>query len=211
MFLIDPIEGRDRPLPSLDGNSAPFTDGVIGFFSRRKGAAAKTVIHMRSDSGTQSNGTRRTIIVAPEAGEVLNAFGDTVQVKLTGEETNNNLAVGLGSTPPGHGPPPHVHHREDELFIILEGTFRYLENDGWSESVGPGGLVYTPRGVRHTFQNCGTTVGKHWVLATPSGFEKFFSQCAEVFARGGAPDMQRILAICAEHELEFVPPLMPGP
>lgn len=139
---------------------------------------------------------------------MLHAFGDTLQVKLSGDDTNGSLAVALAATPPGHGPPPHIHHNEDELFIILEGSFKFLGNDGWSGPVGPGTVVYTPRGVRHTFQNAGTEVGRHWVLATPSGFERFFGQCAEVFAAGQPPDMQRILAICGEHGLEFVPPLI---
>ncbi len=150
---------------------------------------------------------KQTIIVGPTDGKILQAFGDTVQVKLGGEETCGSLILGLGTTPPGQGPPPHIHHREDELFIVIEGSFRFLGENGWSEPVGPGGIAYTPRGVRHTFQNAGTETGKQWVLATPSGFEKFFGQCAEVFALGGAPDMQRILAIAAEHGLEFVPPL----
>jgi hypothetical protein len=62
----------------------------------------------------------------------------------------------------------------------------------------------------HTLQNAGTEVGKQWVLALPSGFERLFSQCAEVFAAGGPPDMRRILAISEEHGLEFVPPLLPS-
>ena len=24
--------------------------------------------------------------------------------------------------PPGHGPPPHIHSREDEAFYVLEGN-----------------------------------------------------------------------------------------
>jgi mannose-6-phosphate isomerase-like protein (cupin superfamily) len=155
----------------------------------------------------EPGGAKRTIIVQPSEGKVLHAFGDTIQVKLSGEETDGSLILGLGSTPPGHGPPPHIHHREDELFIVVEGSFRFLGENGWSEPVGPGGIAYTPRGVRHTFQNAGTTTGKQWVLALPSGFEKFFGKCAEVFALGGAPDMQRIIAIASEHGLEFVPPL----
>ena len=151
----------------------------------------------------------QTIIVRPNEGKILQAFGDTVQVKLSGEETAGSFVLGLGTTPPGHGPPPHVHHREDELFIIVSGSFRFLGENGWSEPVGPGGVVYTPRGVRHTFQNAGSEPGQHFVLATPSGFERFFGQCAEVFALGDAPDMQRILAIAIEHGLEFVPPLTP--
>ncbi len=152
---------------------------------------------------------RQTIIVQPGEGPTLQAFGDTVQVKLSGDETGGSLILGLATTPAGHGPPPHIHRNEDELFIIIEGSFRFLRGDAWSDPVGPGTVVYTPRGVRHTFQNAGTSPGRHWVMATPSGFERFFSQCAEVFAAGGAPDMQRILTIAAEYGLEFVPPLTP--
>ena len=78
----------------------------------------------------------------------------------------------------------------------------------WARTAGPNQWGRRDRlharGVRHTFQNCGTTTSKHWVLATPSGFEKFFSECAEVFALGGVPDMQRIIAIAKEHQLQFV-------
>ncbi len=95
------------------------------------------------------------------------------------------------------------------MFIIIEGRFRFLGAEGWCDPVGPGTVVYTPRGVRHTFQNAGSASGKHWIIATPSGFERFFGRCAEVFAIGGPPDMQRILTISSEHGLEFVPPLAP--
>jgi mannose-6-phosphate isomerase-like protein (cupin superfamily) len=165
---------------------------------------------MSSEDGTTST-RRRTIIVGPDEGTILQAFGDTVQVKLSGDDTNGTMVLGLGTTPPGQGPPPHIHHREDELFIVLEGSFRFFGADGWSEPVGRGGIAYTPRGVLHTFQNAGTETGRQWVLATPSGFERFFGQCAEVFALGGVPNMERILAIAAEHELEFVPPLTSRP
>jgi hypothetical protein len=44
----------------------------------------------------------------------------------------------------------------------------------------------------------------------PSGFERFFSKSAEVFAAtpaGKPPDMSRLLAISDEFGIEFVPPL----
>jgi hypothetical protein len=42
------------------------------------------------------------------------------------------------------------------------------------------------------------------LTTTPSGFEIFFARCAEVFAQPGEPDMPRIIAISAEHGIEFV-------
>jgi len=83
---------------------------------------------------------------------------------------------------------------------------RFLVNGEWRE-VGPGGVVYVPRGSVHTFQNIGTTPCRAWIIATPSGFENFFAKSAEVFAAAGPPDMERVLSICDDHGIEFVPPI----
>ena len=151
------------------------------------------------------------IIVPDGEGPVLEAFGDTMQIKLGAEHTGGAFALGLITTPPGGGPPPHRHRNEDELLLVLEGRYRFLTSGEWTE-VGPGGVIFIPRGAIHTYQNIGDTPSRHWVLATPSGFESFFRKCAVVFAEAnaGPPNMPRLLNICGEYGIEFVPPLQ-GP
>lgn len=165
-----------------------------------------------SDSPAVTNAVAqpRTLVIPPDGGKTLRAYGDTAQIKLSGQDTNGSMSVALSSTPPGGGPPPHRHRNEDEMFLVLEGSIRFLANDEWTEPLAPGSIVYTPRGVVHTFQNAGNTPCRQLVIITPSAFEQFFARSAEVFAaagEGGTPDLARLFAISEEYQIEFVPPL----
>jgi quercetin dioxygenase-like cupin family protein len=151
----------------------------------------------------------KPVIVQPGQGQELRAFGDVLSVLLGGEQTGGKLAVMFDITPPGGGPPLHVHSREDELFLVVEGRISYFADGRWTE-VAPGGAVFLPRGSTHCYRNVGTTPSKHWILATPSGFEKFFARCAEEFCKPGGPQMSRIVEICQEQGIQLLgdpPPL----
>jgi mannose-6-phosphate isomerase-like protein (cupin superfamily) len=150
---------------------------------------------------TQS--TPSTVIVPPLGGRVLKAFGDEITVHLGGAETGGKYTVFTDVTPPGGGPPPHYHLNEDEWFLVLEGRGEFFKENAWSE-VPAGTVVFTPKGVVHTFRNCGETPLRMLVQAAPSGFEVFFARCAEEFSKPGPPDMPRIMAIAAEHGIHFV-------
>jgi mannose-6-phosphate isomerase-like protein (cupin superfamily) len=145
----------------------------------------------------------QAVIVQPGTVEELHAFGDVLSVLLGGEQTGGSLTVMSDVTPPGGGPPLHVHSREDEFFLVVEGQISYFVDDQWTE-VGPGGSVYFPRGSAHRYRNVGTTDSKHWILTTPSGFEHFFAECAQEFAKAGGPDMQRIVEIHHKYGIELL-------
>ena len=141
------------------------------------------------------------LIIQPGTGKDLNAFGNVLSVMLSGEQTGGTISIMSELTPPGAGPPLHRHNREDEIFIVIEGQISYFANDVWSE-VGPGGLVYLPKGAAHTYRNIGTTPSRHWIITTPSGFENFFAKCAEEFTSPDGPDQMRIIDIHHQHGIE---------
>jgi len=145
------------------------------------------------------------IIVHPGEGHEVTAFGDTIVFKLVGGQTGNDLTLGLVITPPGGGPPPHVHHHDHEIFIMDSGDIEVNVGGEWKKSP-PGSVVFLPKGVPHTFRNAGDTPSRHWAIVTPSGFETFFERCAGIFAEGGPPDIEKVMAACADHGLEILGP-----
>lgn len=147
----------------------------------------------------------RPIIVPPGGGKEICAFGDTIQFKFGGIESESRITLGMVTTPPGGGPPLHVHRAEDEVFIIESGDIEVNVEGQWQKAV-PGSAVFLPRGVPHQYRNAGQVPSRHWVVAAPSGFESFFEKCAAVFSAGGPPDMGRIMQICAEHDCEILGP-----
>jgi quercetin dioxygenase-like cupin family protein len=180
--------------------------------SHGAGFMVDSAMDIASDSPMVINTTfpPQSIVVPPDGGKTISAYGDIAQIKLSGEQTKGSMVVALSTSPPSGGPPPHRHRNEDEMFLVVEGSIRFLANGEWTEPLEPGSIVYTPRGAVHTFQNVGETPCRQFVIATPSGFELFFSKSAAVFAAAGEgrmPDLARLLAISEEHQIEFVPPL----
>jgi mannose-6-phosphate isomerase-like protein (cupin superfamily) len=146
----------------------------------------------------------RMLVIPPEAGRPVAAFGSVAMFQLEGGHTAGHLCLVLAETPPGAGPPPHVHHSDDELFLVLQGELSFLTPTGWVKTT-PGTAVYIPRGVPHTFQNTGSTPSRHWALTSPSGFEDFYTKAAELFASGAA-NPNRLQSLAREYGYEFLPP-----
>ena len=67
-----------------------------------------TAMPNSSDSSVLADATflPQTLVVPPSGGKTLSAYGDTTQVKLSGEQTNGSMVVITNSTPPQSGPPP---------------------------------------------------------------------------------------------------------
>ena len=83
---------------------------------------------------------------------------DIVTIKAATRQTNGSLTVLELVIGPKKGPALHTHLREDELWYVLDGDFRFKAG-GAMLRVSTGGLAFGPRGTPHAFQNIGETPG----------------------------------------------------
>src|SRR5687768_12983639 len=81
-------------------------------------------------------------------------------VEVDSDDTKGAVATVRIFVPPGAGAAPHVHSREDEVFLVVRGHYRFRHGD--HEVDAPEGTtVYMPKGVPHTFRNVGKEPGEH--------------------------------------------------
>ena len=145
-----------------------------------------------------------TITLADQA-PVVRAFGEELHFHLVAGQTGGLFSMFTEITPPGGGPPPHWHDNEDEWFHLLEGTVSFFVDGQWTDA-HPGDSVFAPRKQVHTFKNNTAQPTKMLIHTSPGGFDKFFAEAAEEFAKPGGPDMQRAAQIAGAYGIHFVQP-----
>lgn len=144
------------------------------------------------------------IQVPEDGGRKTNVLGIPMVIRLHGRDTGGTLSVVESHDVPGGGPPPHIHHREDETFQILKGEYEFAVGDQ-TILAKPGTTLFAPRGVSHTYRYLGQTPGKLMCIITPSGFEGFFEEIGELTPEQ-QQDIPRLLEIAKKFELEILPP-----
>ncbi len=154
----------------------------------------------------------------PAEGRSVWVFGtQLITYKVTAEQTCGAYSLFEGLVPARDGAPPHIHHREDECFYVLEGEFEFLRG-GDTVTAGVGSLIYVPRGTLHAFRNVGGGPGRLLSSQTPGGLhERFFEEVGEEAVDGvnppaskGQSDFERVAEIAARYGTE-IPPLPPTP
>src|SRR5262245_12461321 len=130
-------------------------------------------------AGTQTPSSKAELLHRPAAtGRAFWGPGDHYTFLVTGEETGGAYFAMEALVPPGGGPPPHIHTREDETFYLLEGKVEFLLGEQ-TILAGPGDFVNIPRGTVHRFQNTGTDTARMILTFTPAGLEHWFEETLE--------------------------------
>jgi uncharacterized cupin superfamily protein len=97
-------------------------------------------------------------LAPPLAGNVLGSVGDAF---VFAEWRDPGGPAG----PPRLIAPPHVHHRDDEAWYVLEGTLRVRVGEEEVEARAGSG-VFVPRGTPHTYWNPGPGPVRYLLIMT---------------------------------------------
>jgi mannose-6-phosphate isomerase-like protein (cupin superfamily) len=144
------------------------------------------------------------ISIPIDGGQAVNILGIPMLIRLKGSQTGGILGAVESLDVPGGGPPPHIHHREDETFQVLEGDYEWTVGDQ-TFVAKPGATIFAPRGVAHTSRYLGQTPGRLLCIITPSGFEGFFEEIGALSPLE-QQDLPRVIGIGQKFGLEFLPP-----
>ncbi len=149
----------------------------------------------------------------PGEGRRIGVVGDIYRFLATGADTNGKYALWEAIVPPGGGPPPHIHSREEESFYVLEGeiTFQLGEQ---RFVAGLGTFANMPVGSLHSFRNESGQPARMLISVAPAGLENMFFEVGQPVASGDdtAPpptgvDIDKLLAVAPRYGIEIrVPP-----
>jgi quercetin dioxygenase-like cupin family protein len=159
----------------------------------------------------RKEGDMQTGVLKAGEGKAYWVVGDLYTILASGEDTGGAYALIHALVPPGGGPPPHIHRREDEAFYVLEGELAF-QADGRSFTATAGSWVTLARGSLHAFRNTGTAPARALIVVTPAGLERYFAEVGQEATEGSSPppftpaDLERLLAVAPKYGMEIRPP-----
>ena len=153
--------------------------------------------------------TAATLKVVQPGGGRAGRLGPGVGVhfKIDGADTGGAIAVVEHPFEVGALVRPHVHTREDEISIVLEGEIGFRSEDD-EVVLGAGGYIVKPRNQVHAMWNAGPAPARMIEIISPAGFEGFFRELVEML-RHGAPTGPERTALASRYGLDVDPHSIP--
>jgi quercetin dioxygenase-like cupin family protein len=131
-----------------------------------------------------------------------------VRFRLEGQESGGSVAVFEFDVPAAaRVPAAHSHDAYDETIYGLEGVLSWTV-DGEQTDVGPGEVLFIPRGVVHRFDNDHEVDAKLLAIVSPGILSPdFFREMAAVVeaATEGPPDPVALAEVMGRHGLTPAP------
>ncbi len=152
-------------------------------------------------SSETSGSERLPRIATTEQAESIRPFGIDMKVMIGGEHTGGSFSAITAYVKPGEGPPPHLHRDRDEYFYVLDGTYKLTVGTN-EATVGPGTMVFVPRGTPHAFTNIASETGRLLEWTIPGSNGDYFRAVHEMETNGGF-DAEKFAEINKRFVTEF--------
>jgi len=138
--------------------------------------------------------------------------GSLMTFLATGEDTRGQFSLIEAVTRRGNVPPPHIHHREDEIFYVLEGEVVVTVGDRTTKGTS-GTMFFLPHDVPHSF-TIESEQSRMLILLSPAGLEGWFKEFSVPAPAMTLPpadepaygEVQRMLEAAPRYGIEFVLP-----
>lgn len=157
--------------------------------------------------------TQSPTLRVPAKGRTIAIVGDVYRFLATGDDTNGKYALFEAIVPPGGGPPPHVHSREEEGFYVLEGEITFTVN-GERVVASAGTFANMPVGTPHSFKNESGRSARMLISVAPAGLEKMFFEIGVPLAEGATTalpptkeEIDKLLAVASNYGIELLIPM----
>jgi quercetin dioxygenase-like cupin family protein len=154
----------------------------------------------------------RAVLRNPGKGRTVAVVGDVYRFLATGEDTSGKYALFEAIVPPGGGPPPHVHSREEEGFYVLQGEVTFTVN-GERVLAAAGTFANMPVGTPHSFKNESGQPAKMLISVAPAGLERMFFEVGVPLAEGATTalpptkeEIEKLLAVAPKYGVEIKVP-----
>jgi mannose-6-phosphate isomerase-like protein (cupin superfamily) len=99
------------------------------------------------------------------------AEGERLMVRLSSRDTGGGFTIIESICTPGACVPMHYHEKEEEHFVIVEGTVRFVR-DGHTIDASAGMSITMPKGSKHAWRNISNKAARMLIILTPGGFEQ---------------------------------------
>lgn len=130
-----------------------------------------------------------------------------LSIKVSSKDTGGSLFVFEHKDMGKGGPPRHVHHQQDEWFLVIAGEYR-MEIGDQKYVLKPGDSLFAPRKIPHAWA-CVCEKGTLLTAVTPVGsFETFL---LETTNHPSLPSPEDVAAAFSAHGMTVLgPPLEVG-
>jgi len=142
---------------------------------------------------------------ATPGNDVIRAGQIEIRFRLEAAQTAGSLTMFEFVVSAGaRVPVPHSHEAFDETVYGLAGVMTWIL-DGQQRRVGPGDVLFIPRGHVHHFANLDTQDARELSVITPGLLgPEYFREIAEVVNTEGPPNIERIMEVMRRHGLRPV-------